>query len=73
MLKLIQNLFNLTTVLTAKAKSQALFDQALTLNEAGRCKEAFPLMKEVAEAGNVHAMSLLGGMYLSRHSRNQTG
>jgi hypothetical protein len=64
MLKLIPNLFYLATALTAKAKSEALFDQALTLNEAGNYKEAFPLMKNVAEAGNVRAMSLLGSMYL---------
>jgi len=64
MLKFIQGLLNLTAVLMAKAKADASFDQALALNEVGQHKEAFPLMKEAAEAGNVRAMSLLGGMYL---------
>jgi len=41
-----------------------LFDQAVTLNETGNYKEAFPVMKTVAEAGNVPAMSLLGSMHL---------
>jgi hypothetical protein len=53
MLKLIQNLFSSTAVLMAKAKADTSFDQALALNEAGQYKEAFPLMKEAAEAGNV--------------------
>ena len=61
MFKLIQALLGLTAVLMAKAKADTSFDQALALNEAGQYKEAFPLMKEAAEAGNVRAMSSWAG------------
>ena len=73
MIKLVQGLFGLTTALMAKAKSETLFEQALNLNEAGQYKEAFPLMKEAAEAGNVRAMSLLGGMYLLGRGVSENG
>ena len=43
----------LTAVLMAKAKADTSFDQAPALNEAAQYQEAFPLMKEAAEAGNV--------------------
>jgi TPR repeat protein len=73
MIKLVQGLFGLTTALMAKAKSETLFEQALNLNEAGRYQEAFPLMKEAAEAGNLRAMSLLGGMYLLGRGVRENG
>jgi TPR repeat protein len=57
----------------AKAKADTSFDRALALNEAGQYKEAFPLMKEAAEAGNVRAMSLLGGMYLLGRGSAENG
>ena len=38
--QLIQSLLTLTPVLPAKANSETLLDQALTLNEAGGHKEA---------------------------------
>lgn len=64
MLKLIQNLISLNSVLIAKARSVIVYDEALALYEAEDYEGAFTLMKEAADLGSTQAMSILGSMFL---------
>ena len=73
MLKLLHSLQALAALLLGKAEAAQSFDKALRLNDAGKYGEAFPLMKQAAEAGNARAMSLLGGMYLMGRGSPENG
>jgi TPR repeat protein len=64
MLKFLQYPISLYSALLAKARSATLYEEALALHGAKEYQRAFPLMKEAAELGNVHAMSIFGSMYL---------
>jgi TPR repeat protein len=64
MLKLIQNLLNLNLAMANKVRSVQVYDEALAFHGAKEFKKAAPLMKEAAELGNIHAMSVYGSMFL---------
>src|SRR6476646_2271625 len=64
MIKFIQNMHNRIAASIAKSKFATHLDEALSLNEAGRYKEAFALMKESTESGNGREMAILGTMFL---------
>lgn len=64
MLNLFNALVSLNATLAGKIRSIASYDEALALYNNKDYVKALPLMTEAAELGNVHAMSLLGSMYL---------
>lgn len=72
-LKFLHNLFTLNGHLANKVKGQQVYDEALALHGAKEYKKAAPLMRDAAELGNMHAMSVYGSMLLLGQGMKENG
>lgn len=73
MLKIVQHLLDLSSAVLKKNQADELFDEALVYYQAKDYKKALPLMTEAAELGSLHAMSILGSMYLLGNGVSENG
>lgn len=73
MLELFKNLLHLNVALSNKLKSAQVYDEALALYQAKEYKKALPLMREAAELGNYHAMTVYGTMFLMGQGVKENG
>ena len=64
MLDFIKSLVGLNTVLLAKVGAEKAYHDAVALRKDKKYAEAFPLLLQAAEAGQVMAMTMLGSAYL---------
>lgn len=73
MIKLIQQLVGLNTVLLGKVRSIQAYDEAMALRSSGDFKKAIPLLQESSELGNERAMCFLGVSYLNGQGIAENG
>lgn len=64
MLDFIKSLIGLNTVLLAKVGAEKAYHDAVALRKDKKYAEAYPLLLQAAEAGQVMAMTMLGSAYL---------
>jgi TPR repeat protein len=71
--KLVSKLGAYVDSLQNKTKATQLYDEALAHYSAKKYRNAFPVMRESAQFGEINAMALLGSMYLLGQGTYENG